>query len=183
MKKAAALILVVIIIAGLFCGCASQSGTVSSGTSKAGTFAKSDLYLTIDGTKYVCDGYIDDVISAFGEDYEYSEGMSCAYDGMDKVFTYPELDVYTRPDGDRDIVTEFCAYGTDVTSSKGIAVGSNGDAVREAYGEPTSATSRLLRYEIAPASAESEGASLYFKLDSEGVVTAIGITGEVLIGE
>ena len=57
------------------------------------------------------------------------------------------------------------------------------DEVREAYGEPTSSTSRLMSYEIAPASDDSEGASLYFRLDDSGVITAVGITAEVLIGE
>ena len=42
---------------------------------------------------------------------------------------------------------------------------------------------RLMQYVIAPASPESSGASLYFKLNSDGAVTAIGITAEILIGE
>lgn len=183
MKRIAAIALAAIMMIGVFSGCSGENGSVSTGSNTAGAFSENDLYLVIGGTKYTCDVYVDEITKAFGDGYQYSEGMSCAYDGMDKIFTYPELDVYTRPDGDKDIVIELCSYGSDVTSSAGIKIGSSGDDVKKAYGEPDSETSRLMSYKIAPASADSDGASLYFKLDSSGTVTAIGITAEVLIGE
>lgn len=182
MKKIAAIILAAALAFAL-CACSAENGSVQTGGSTSGAFSQKDLYLSIDGKSYTCDVDISDIVSAFGENYEYSEGMSCAYDGMDKVFTYPELDVYTRPDGDRDIVIELCAYGANTASSAGIKPGASADDVRAAYGEPTSETSRLMSYEIAPASADSEGASLYFKLDSDKAVVAVGVTAEVLIGE
>lgn len=182
MKKILTMLLIAAMLMTVVGGCSNESEQVS-GDSQSGAFSKNDLYLTISGEEYRCDVYIDDIIAVFGEDYEYSEGMSCAYDGIDKNFSYEDLDVYTRPDGDKDIVIELCSYSEDAKSSAGIGVGGNADEVREAYGEPTSSTSRLMSYEIAPASDDSEGASLYFRLDDSGVITAVGITAEVLIGE
>ena len=181
MKKWLCLLLTAGLMLALLASCGGGAVT-AGGNASAAKFSKNDLYLTIHGTKYVCDGVIDDMINAFGEDYSYAEAISCAYDGLDKIFTYDNLDIYTRPDGDRDLVTELCAYD-DVESSKNIVIGSSADSVRSAYGEPTRETSRLLSYIIAPASPDSDGASLYFKLDANGAVTAIGITAEVLIGE
>ena len=181
MKKRTALLLAALLCVSFLSGCGAKTETAEP-VHRPGTFSATDLYLVIGETKYVCDGEVTDLLKAFGDGYDYSEGMSCAYDGMDKVFTYPELDVYTRPAGEKDLVTELCAY-SGVTCSAGLTIGASADAVRQAYGEPTDATSRLLRYVIAPASAESEGASLYFKLDSDKNIKAIGVTAEVLIGE
>ena len=172
MKKLLTLLLAVLLFTTLFAGCSGKD---------AAPFSKADLYLTIGGSKYVCDGNVQDLLSVFGDGYEYSEAISCAYDGLDKIFSYDGLDIYTRPEGEKDLVSELCAY-EDVTSSKGIAIGASADEVRTAYGEPTQQTGRLLKYVIAPASAESDGASLYFKL-ADGKVSAIGVTAEILIGE
>lgn len=179
MKRVFALLLAVLLLVGLAACSGNGAGTTATANDK---FSKNDLYLTIHGTKYTCDGLVDELLATFGEDYTYAEAISCAYDGLDKNFAYDELDIYTRPDGEKDIVTELCAYD-GVESSKNIVIGSSADSVRSAYGEPTAENARLMKYLLAPASAESEGASLYFKLNSDGAVTAIGITAEVLIGE
>ena len=177
MKKILAILLATVSIF-LFASCGDSNGAVQT----VG-FSKSDLNLTIDGKKYECDVNVDDITKAFGEDYIYSEALSCAYDGMDKIFGYENLDVYTRPNGNKDFVIEYYVFRGDVKSSKGVTLGGTRDNVIALYGEPKTDTGLLLIYEIAPKTADSEGATLYFELDSTDKISAIGLTAEVLIGE
>ena len=65
----------------------SLSGCSGSSTSADASFSDSDLILNIGGDSYTCAVGIDTVTGALGEDYEYAEGLSCAYDGLDKTFT------------------------------------------------------------------------------------------------
>jgi hypothetical protein len=64
----------------------SLSGCSGSSTSADASFSDSDLILNIGGDSYTCAVGIDMVTGALGEDYEYAEGLSCAYDGLDKTF-------------------------------------------------------------------------------------------------
>ena len=75
----------------------SLSGCSGSSTSADASFSDSDLILNIGGDSYPCAVGIDTVTGALGEDYEYAEGLSCAYDGLDKTFTYEEATFYTNP--------------------------------------------------------------------------------------
>ena len=75
----------------------SLSGCSGSSTSADASFSDSDLILNIGGDSYTCAVGIDTVTNALGEDYEYAEGLSCAYDGLDKTFTYEDATFYTNP--------------------------------------------------------------------------------------
>lgn len=184
MKKFFAMMLALVMCFALV-GCGEDEKTPSSDpTEPVAGFSASDLVLKKGGTEYKCDVYIDDIIADFGENYEYSEAMSCAYDGMDKVYGYgsDSIDFSTRPDGDRDIVCEMYAHGGDWTTAKGITFGASREQVIEAYGEPTQETNFMYYYILPASNAESEGASLYFEFQGNEV-QAIGVTAEQLIGE
>lgn len=185
MKKIFALILALVMCFALV-GCGEDEKTSLSPdvVEPAVGFSASDLVLKNGDKEYKCDVYIDDIIADFGEDYVYSEAMSCAYDGMDKVYGYGEanIDFSTRPDGDKDIVCEMYVHGGDWETSKGIKLGSSREQVIEAYGEPTQETNLMFYYILPASNAESEGASLYFEFQ-DNAVNAIGVTAEQLIGE
>ncbi len=171
-------VLIVMLLVAASCG---ESDTETSAGVEAG-FSADDLYLMIDGEKYTCDTNINDIIAVFGEDYEYSEAISCAYDGMDKTFMYENVEFYTYPQGEEDFVLEIYCVGGEVSTSKGVEIGTSRDTVIELYGDGYEDTGYILTYEIPAANAESEGASLYFQIE-DGNVSAIAITAEQLIGE
>lgn len=181
MKKIFALALALVMISAL----AACGGETEQDPDAVG-FSAADIEVTRGSDTYECDVYIEDIIAAFGEDYAYSEAMSCAYDGMDKVYGYASefVDFSTRPDGDRDLVCEIYVYGGDWVSSKGIGIGATIDDVVAKYGEPTSSTNFISYYELPASNAESTGASLYFEfLGGDGVVTSFGVVAEQLAWE
>ncbi len=182
MKK---ILTVLLAFAMLFSLAACSEAQEVSGNSGPG-FSAADLSLSHGGSTYKCDVHIEDVISALGEGYTYSEAMSCAYDGLDKVYSYESegADFSTRPDGDRDLVCEIYVYSGDWQTSKGIKIGSTADDVTAVYGEPSRSTNFVSYYELPASNDLSTGASLYFEyMDGDGVVTSFGIVAEQLIGE
>lgn len=180
MKKILAFVLALTMIFA-FAACGEGEST-----STEPGFSAADLVLTSGGKSYKCDVYIDEMTAAFGDGYAYSEAMSCAYDGMDKIFSYADktVDFYTRPDGDKDLVCEIYAYGGDWATSKGIALGATTDDVVAKYGEPTSSTNFVFYYELPAPNAESWGANLYFEfMNGDGKVTGFGVVAEQLAWE
>lgn len=156
MKKL--LILSTIFILLAFSGCAGQS---------AAGFAEKDLTLTVAGKEYHTRDNIATVIEALGDGYEYAEGMSCDYDGLDKTYTYPQATFYTNPLAEGDLLAEIYSESPEAATSKGISPGASKAEVLAAYGEPTEQDSYLLLYRAT----EGAGApALGFELEGETVV-------------
>ncbi len=68
------------------------------------------------GQKLACHMDMEKVLAAFADEkYEYFESISCAYNGLDKIYEYKNagFTVYTYPKDDRDYVLEIT-----VTSDK-----------------------------------------------------------------
>lgn len=79
------------------------------------------------------------MIDALGSGYEYEEAESCAYNGMDKKYTYTMTDGYvelsTIPllDG-KDTVCEIYVTCPGIKTSKGIGIGDNVHDIEAVYG-------------------------------------------------
>ncbi len=164
MKRVLFFALVLALVLGL-CACGKDTG-----------FSEADLSLTVDGVAVTAESAVSDLLDGFGEDYEYSEAISCVYEGMDKTFTYENLSLYTYPDGDSDCLMEIYCVDGDVKTSKGISLGSTKADVEATYGKGVEAGSTLT-YELPVKSEENMPASLYFVLRDDAV-TAIAMTTE-----
>ena len=92
MRKLAALLSLLLVL--------SLSGC--SGPGKAG-FGQDDLVLTVSGREYRVRDNIAVVLEALGDGYQYAEGRSCDYDGLDKTYTYPVATFYTNPLAEGDL--------------------------------------------------------------------------------
>ncbi len=123
-----------------------------------------DLVVVINGGELTFDMTMDSVFELLGTDYEYSEAISCAYDGMDKTFEYSDLVIYSWPDGETDRVSEFLIFSDVCTTARGITVGSSLDDVIAAYGQGSEVGS-MIEYEAL-------GRLISFSI-SDGAVTDI----------
>ncbi len=86
-----------------------------------------------------------DVLKALGEPLSYFEAASCAFDGLDKTYTYSGFEICTRPDGDKDYVNSIRLTDDSVTTSEGIYIGCTVEDVLEKYGDGTN-TATLISY-------------------------------------
>lgn len=157
-------IIFALVLAAVLAGC---------GGAAAG-FSKSDLYLQVDGRTYHCRDNIEKIIADLGENYTYTEGKSCNYDGLDKSFAYENAIFYTNPLSEGDMVSEIYSESNGITTSKGIGVGAAMTDVLKAYGEPQEQDESLLLYR---ASSEIGQPALCFELE-DGIVTAVYLTLE-----
>ncbi len=142
-----------------------------SGGEKPG-FAQSDLVLTVAGKEYHARDNIETVIEALGDGYQYAEGKSCDYDGLDKTYTYKVATFYTNPLAEGDLLEEVYTQSGEAVTSKGVKVGSARADVLAAYGDPVEGDDWLLIYRAE----EGPGApALCFELEND-TVTAIFLT-------
>ena len=75
------------------------------------------------------------ILAALGESQEYFEAESCAFHGLDKIYTYNGFEINTYPNGDKDYIASVYFLDDSVTTEEGIYLGSALDDVVAAYGE------------------------------------------------
>ena len=107
-----------------------------SGATDSQAEASADAYVfTYNGVEIRMNAPADGIISALGDGYDYFEAPSCAYEGMDKVYTYNSIVVrsYTRDGVDYIAAVEL--KDDTVATAEGIRIGSTQEDVAAAYGE------------------------------------------------
>lgn len=74
-------------------------------------------------------------LEALGEPKSYFEAASCAFDGLDKTYTYSGFTVTTRPEEAGDFVNSILLTDDSVTTAEGVYIGCTAQEVTAAYGE------------------------------------------------
>jgi hypothetical protein len=75
------------------------------------------------------------VIDKLGEPAQYFEAASCAFNGLDKTYTYSGFELTTYPSEDKDYISTVYFLDDSVATDKGIFIGSTLEDVTAAYGE------------------------------------------------
>lgn len=75
------------------------------------------------------------VLEGLGEYSNYAESPSCAFQGLDKIYTYAGFDIYTYPVDDVDYINSIYFTDETVSTPEGIHIGSTVDEMTAAYGE------------------------------------------------
>lgn len=181
-KRILIVAVVICMIAMLFVGCGEneQNNQDNLPAAAMGSFSSNDIALIIEGKTYRSSENVNTLLKVLGDNYMYSEAISCAYDGLDKSYSYDNIDVYTYPDKDIDRVSEITIYGGDAETGKGLKVGDTVKRMEELYGTGYSEEGITLIYEIPPKQANAEGASLYVTVEDD-IIKSIAITAELLM--
>jgi hypothetical protein len=75
------------------------------------------------------------IVEALGESVDYFEAASCAFQGLDKIYSYNGFELGTYPNGDKDYVSYVTLLDDSVSTDKGVYVGSALEEVTTAYGK------------------------------------------------
>ena len=106
-----------------------------------------------------------EVQAMLGEPRNVFEEQSCAFDGIDRVFSYPGLQIHTYPKGSEDYVHTISLRDDSIRTMQGVYLGSTMDAVIKAYGHEYKMESDVLIY--------TEGKTTLSFFIEDDIVTAI----------
>lgn len=103
------------------------------------------------------------IIEKLGEPDSYYEAASCAFEGLDKMYTYKGFEIDTYPNGDADYVSAVIFKDDSIKTPEGVGLGDTAEAVEKAYGNNT-ATNGTLEY-------AKDGMKLCFIVKDDEVVS------------
>ncbi|MBQ2057672.1 MAG: hypothetical protein IIT95_02565 [Oscillospiraceae bacterium] len=140
MKKTIAIILSLVMLAGLISACGGSEEHVidntGTDTKTADTgSAKTEGYVfETKGVKVVIDADMAPVLSALGEASSYFEEASCAFEGIDKTYSYSGFEIKTYPSDSGDKIQGVFLTDDRVATSEGLRVGSTKADMESIYG-------------------------------------------------
>ncbi len=97
--------------------------------------ANSKLVFTYRGCPLPMNAEFAPLLDYIGEADSYFEAASCAFDGLDKTYTYSDIEIITYPDEDVDYISSIRLLSSAASTPEGITIGSSRDEVVAAYGE------------------------------------------------
>lgn len=71
-----------------------------------------------------------------GEPAQYYEAKSCAFEGLDKIYTYPHFEINTYPVQEKDYISSIVLLDDLCTTKEGAYIGMGFSSLKEIYGEP-----------------------------------------------
>ncbi len=104
------------------------------------------------------------IVDALGEPNSYYEAASCAFEGLDKIYTYSGFEMETYPTDGKDYVSAVVLKDDSVTTPEGVAIGDSRAKVEEKYGTDYQENGSLLTY-------AKDGMKLNFILDGDQVIS------------
>lgn len=81
------------------------------------------------------DQNIQEVLDTMGEPLGVFEAPSCAFDGIDRIFSFPGLQIHTYPLDESDFIHTISIRDDSIMTQNGIYLGNSLDNVLAAYGD------------------------------------------------
>ncbi len=130
LKKNLSLSLAVLLMLVIAAACGGDAGSAMP----TGAFSEDDLGVEIGGEVYYLREDSAPLLAALGDGYEYSEMVSCVYDGKDKTYIYPGITVSTVPVGGKDVTEMITLTDGSYSTLRGAKVGDAISSLAEKYG-------------------------------------------------
>ena len=152
------------------CGGTPAGNTSASGGGPAGSPEPSApekgaaFSFAAGGTEITIDENMADVLAALGEPQSYFEAESCAFEGLDKTYTYAGFVITTYPDGEKDFINSIRLTDDSATTQEGAYLGCTAGQIREIYGDAGNSLVSALSY-------TKGDTTLNFILDGDTVIS------------
>lgn len=104
-----------------------QAGNSASNEEPGYTFEYKDVKIAVEAPSAA-------IVEALGEPTNYFEAPSCAFVGMDKIYTYGGLEFQTYTEGEKDYIATIRFLDDSITTPEGIGLNASVDDVIAAYG-------------------------------------------------
>ncbi len=135
LKSVIVLLLIVSCLSLAACGTKNNQGGAESTTEQKDL--KQSYVFTYNGIDMEVNQDISLVIDKLGEPLNYYEATSCAFEGLDKIYTYASFQIDTFPKDGKDVIA--CIYFKDdvVKTKEGVSLYMSKSEMIKAYGEAT----------------------------------------------
>ncbi|MBQ6670934.1 MAG: hypothetical protein IJM80_04830 [Firmicutes bacterium] len=128
-KKMAALLALVMVLSLVLCSCGG-GGESNNGGKNTGSL---DYYFQVKDVKVEMKADAEAVLKALGSYKSSYEAPSCAFDGMDKIYSYGAYDILTYTADGKDFISGVVLRDDTVETPEGIAIGSKLEDVKKKY--------------------------------------------------
>ena len=173
MKKAKVLLISMLAVGTLLTGCgggdANTDAKSSQSTNDTVKKESNGYKFDLKGTTISMNAEMAPIVEKLGEADNYFESESCAFQGMDKVYTYGSVVITTYPENEIDYVYTIELKDDTVTTQEGLYIVATKADVIAIYGEATTATDNALVY-------EKDDSKLSFIMDDGTTVSSITYT-------
>ena len=140
-----------------------EEGSEKAETAKAEASYKGYVYRYNDAVMEI-DAEAAPILSQLGEPNSYFETPSCAFEGIDKKYTYGSFELDTYPNGDKDFVSAVIFKDDSITTPEGVGIGDSREKMIEAYGDKGSEELGMMVY-------RKDGMKLCFILDEDNIIS------------
>lgn len=104
------------------------------------------------------------IVEKLGEPVSYFEAASCAFEGLDKMYTYNGFELDTYPVGDKDYVSSVILKDDSVSTAEGICIGDSIEKLKQAYDGEGEESGGMLVY-------SKDGMKLCFIMQGEFIIS------------
>lgn len=153
MKKLSVFFITVFMAACILVGCGSSDNKDTENKndhSAANNETNSDLnntaevndsfVFTFKDTDVQINAEMDQILDKLGKEDSYFESESCAFQGLDKAYTYGSVVIQTYPIDEIDYVYSVELKDDTVETPEGVYIGASVTDVEKAYGTPDNQT-------------------------------------------
>lgn len=128
-----------------------------------------DYVFEYKGVKIAPDMNTNEFLATLGDPLHYYEVKSCAFEGMDKIYTYTSFEISTYPNGANDLVSSIYFKDDTVTTQEGAYLGMAKSDVLALYGSNYTESAGAYVY-------SKGGMELHFIFDGETLASIEYVT-------
>lgn len=117
----------------------AQAQEETAAAYKGYTFQYNDVVVEIDAEAAP-------IVEKLGEAVSYFEAPSCAFEGIDKMYTYNGFELDTYPMNNKDYVSAVIFKDDVVATPEGVSIGDPAEKITEVYGEDMTEEKGMIIY-------------------------------------
>lgn len=143
---------------------AMQETDTVGGSTKAAADEYKGYAFIYQGVAIEIDADAAPIVEQLGDPDAYFEAPSCAFEGIDKIYTYGSMELDTYPMEQKDYVSTIVFKDDIITTTEGIGIGDTVEKMETVYGAGWTDVDGMAVY-------EKDGMKLCFILEGDKIIS------------